>query len=266
MDILFVGDVVGSPGRDMIHTYLPKLKAKFNPALTIVNGENAAGGKGITEEIAKDFFEAGAQTITLGNHTFDQRDIGDYLDRAKNVIRPANYPPDVPGKGYTIVNINNTKVAVINIQGRTFLPSLDCPFRKVDEIIEKVQKETSIIFVDFHAEATSEKEAMGWYLDGKVSAVVGTHTHVQTSDERVLPNNTAYITDVGMTGPRDGVLGMKKEAVLYRFLTTLPTRFEVTKEGSTQLNAVLVTVDKQTGQAQSIKRIRIDENNPFLEE
>jgi metallophosphoesterase (TIGR00282 family) len=265
MNILFIGDVVGSPGRDMIKTYLPKLKSKYQPQVTIINGENAAAGRGITEEIARAFFEQGANVITLGNHTWDQRDIGDYLDRNHNIIRPANFPEGAPGIGYTIMKVNQYKVGVINIQGRTFLPPLDCPFKKVDEIIEQIHKETPIIFVDFHAEATSEKEAMGWYLDGRVTAVVGTHTHVQTADERILPNQTAYITDVGMTGPQNSVLGMEKEAVLYRFLTSLPARFEVTKEGPSQLNGIILTLDPKSGEAKKIKSIRIDEDHPFLD-
>jgi metallophosphoesterase (TIGR00282 family) len=265
MDILFIGDVVGSPGRDMIKSYLPKLKSKYKPLVTIINGENAAGGKGINEEIAKSFYEQGAQAITLGNHTWDQKGIGDYLDQNRNIVRPANFPEGTPGQGYTILKMNQYKIGVINLQGRTFLPAIDCPFKKADELIERIHKETSIIFVDFHAEATSEKEAMGWYLDGRVSAVVGTHTHVQTSDERILPQQTAYITDVGMTGPRNGILGVNKEAVLYRFLTAMPTRFEVTTEGPSQLNGVLVSIDSQTGVAKKIKRIRIDENHPFIE-
>lgn len=265
MRLLFIGDVVGSPGREMIKTYLPKLKRKYNPTVTIVNGENAAAGKGITEEIAKSFFEQGAQVITLGNHTWDKRDIGEYLDKTQNIIRPANFPEGVPGHGYTIVKVNQYKVGVINLQGRTFLPPLDCPFKKADELVEKIHKETPIIFVDFHAEATSEKEAMGWYLDGRVTAVVGTHTHVQTSDERVLPRGTAYLTDVGMTGPRNGILGMEKEAVLYRFLTSLPARFEVVKDGPVQLNALIIDLDPKTGKANKITRIRIDEEHEFYE-
>lgn len=263
MEILFIGDVVGSLGREMIQTYLPKLKTTYKPSMVIVNGENAAAGKGITEKIAKEFFEQGVDVITLGNHTWDKKEIGPYLDQHSNIIRPANYPEGVPGRGYTIKKFNQHKIAVLNLQGRTFLPAIDCPFKKADRILEEVKQETSIIFVDFHAEATSEKEAMGWYLDGRVTAVVGTHTHVQTSDERVLPKKTAYLTDVGMTGPRNGILGMEKEAVLYRFQTALPSRFEVVKEGPAQLNAVLVSVDIQTGLAGKIKRIRIDENHPF---
>lgn len=263
MEILFIGDVVGSVGRAMIKEYLPRLKAAFRPAVVIVNGENAAAGKGITDKIAKEFFEQGVHVITLGNHTWDKKEIGAYLDKTSNIIRPANYPEGVPGRGYTILQINQQKVAIMNLQGRTFLPAIDCPFKKADEIIEEVKKHTSIIFVDFHAEATSEKEAMGWHLDGRVTAVVGTHTHVQTSDERILPKKTAYQTDVGMTGPRNGILGMEKEAVLYRFKTSLPARFEVVREGPAQLNAVLITVNEQTGMASKIKRVRIDENHPF---
>jgi 2',3'-cyclic-nucleotide 2'-phosphodiesterase len=266
MEILFIGDVVGSDGRDMVATYLPQLKQKYQPTFTIVNGENAAGGKGITEKIAKRFFENGAQVVTLGNHTWDQKGTEEYLDSTHNVIRPANYPPDTPGNGYAILNVNRHKVAVISLQGRTFLPAIDCPFRTVEKLVEQIRKQTSIIIVDFHAEATSEKEAMGWFLDGKVSAVLGTHTHVQTADEKLLPKQTAYLTDVGMTGPRDAVLGMKKEAVLYRFLTTMPTRFEVAKDSSAQLNAVLLSVHPQSGQAERITRIIIDEDHPFRQE
>jgi len=265
MRILFIGDVVGSPGRDMLKEYLPQVKRKYHPTLTVVNGENAAAGRGITEEIAKSFFEQGVQAITLGNHTWDQRDVGELLNQNQKVIRPANFPEGAPGNGYTILKINEHKVGVINLQGRTFLPPLDCPFKKADELIHIIQQETSIIFVDFHAEATSEKEAMGWYLDGRVTAVVGTHTHVQTSDERILPKGTAYITDVGMTGPRNGILGMEKEAVLYRFLTSLPSRFEVKKDGPVQLNGVVIDLDPKTGKATKIMRIRIDENHRFVE-
>ncbi|OZM58646.1 TIGR00282 family metallophosphoesterase [Lottiidibacillus patelloidae] len=264
MKILFIGDVVGSPGRNMVNEYLPKLKRKYNPTFTIVNGENAASGKGITEKIYRGFLQAGAQAITLGNHTWDKRDIFEFIDDAPHLVRPANFPKDTPGKGYTLLKVNNLLLAVVNLQGRTFLPPIDCPFRKADEIIAEVKKHTPYIFVDFHAEATSEKQAMGWYLDGKVSAVVGTHTHVQTADERILPNGTAYITDVGMTGPYDGILGVEKEAVLKRFLTSLPVRFEVTS-GREQLNAVLMNFDNQTGKAEDIKRIIINEDHPFFE-
>lgn len=266
MRILFIGDVVGSPGREMLHTFLPQLKRKYQPTLTIVNGENAAGGKGITEKIAKSFFESGVHVITLGNHTWDQKHIGDYLDQASNIIRPANYPAGAPGSGYALLTINQYKVAVMSLQGRTFLPALDCPFRKAEALLEEIYEHTRIIFVDFHAEATSEKEAMGWFLDGKVSAVVGTHTHVQTADERLLPQKTAYMTDVGMTGPRNAILGMKKESILYRFLTGMPSRFEVAEKSPAQLNGVLISVDPHTGLADDIMRIAIDDDHPFPEE
>ncbi|WP_209122310.1 TIGR00282 family metallophosphoesterase [Alkalihalobacillus sp. BA299] len=264
MKILFVGDVVGSSGRAMVKEFLPKLKKKYRPQLSIVNGENAAGGKGITQKIYKGFLDAGAQAVTLGNHTWDNREIFEFIDDAGSLVRPANYPEGTPGRGYTIIKINSIEVAVINVMGRTFLPPNDCPFRKVDEILEQVQDRTPFIFVDFHAEATSEKQAMGWYLDGRVSAVVGTHTHVQTADQRVLPKGTAYLTDVGMTGPYDGILGMERSAVLNKFLTNLPVRFEVAN-GREQLNAVVITIDDKNGRAQSIERVLINEDSPFFE-
>ncbi|RDW17771.1 TIGR00282 family metallophosphoesterase [Oceanobacillus chungangensis] len=264
MKILFIGDVVGSPGRDMVQEYLPRLKEKYHPNLTIINGENAASGKGITEKIYKQFLEWGAQVITMGNHTWDKKEIFEFIDDAKYMIRPANFPEGTPGKGLVFININGVEVAVINMQGRTFLPAIDDPFRKIDELVEEAKKRTNLIFVDFHGEATSEKQAFGWYLDGRVSAVVGTHTHTQTADERILPAGTAYITDVGMTGPYDGILGVERDAVLKRFLTSLPVRFETTKEGRTQLNGFFVTIDDRTGKATKVERIMINEDHPFF--
>lgn len=266
MRILFIGDVVGSPGRNMIKTFLPKLQKKYKATVTIINGENAAGGKGITNKIYRFFLESGANVITLGNHTWDNREIFEFIDDAKYLVRPANFPKDTPGKGSLILNINGIEIAIINLQGRTFLPPLDCPFQKANKIINEIQKKTKIIFVDFHAEATSEKQAMGWYLDGKVTAVVGTHTHVQTADNRILPNGTAYITDVGMTGPYDGILGIDRESVLKRFLTNLPVRFEVTTTGREQLSAVIIDVDTKTGKAKKIERILINDDHSFLNE
>lgn len=264
MRILFIGDVVGAPGRNMIKEYTMRLKQKYKPTITIINGENAASGKGITEKIYKGFLDAGAQVVTLGNHAWDNRDIFEFIEDAKALVRPANFPEGTPGKGYTFVKVNDIEIAVINAMGRTFLPAIDCPFRKMDEILEIVKKRTPYIFVDFHAEATSEKQAMGWYLDGHVTAVVGTHTHVQTADERILPKGTAYLTDVGMTGPYDGILGVEKEPVLKKFLTTLPVRFEVA-EGREQLNGVVIDFDPKTGLAKSIKRIQINDDHPFYE-
>lgn len=264
MKILFIGDVVGSPGREMVKEYLPKLKEKYRPTMTIVNGENAAAGKGITEPIYRGFLEWGAQAITMGNHTWDRKEIFDFIDDAKYLIRPANFPENNPGRGMLFLTINGLEVAIINLQGRTFLPAIDDPFQKADELIEEARKRTNIIFIDFHGEATSEKQAFGWYVDGRVSAVVGTHTHTQTADERILPKGTAYITDVGMTGPYDGILGVEREAVLKRFLTAMPVRFEITKKGRRQLNGVLISIDEKTGKATAIKRILINDDHPFL--
>lgn len=262
MRILFIGDVVGASGRNMIKEYTMKLKQAYKPTITIINGENAASGKGITAKIYKGFLDAGAQAVTLGNHAWANRDIFEFIEDAKALVRPANYPEGTPGKGYTFVKVNDIEIAVINAMGRTFLPAIDCPFRKLDQILDVVKKRTPYVFVDFHAEATSEKQAMGWYLDGRVTAVVGTHTHVQTSDERILPKGTAYLTDVGMTGPYDGILGVEKEPVLKKFLTTLPVKFEVA-EGREQLSGAIIDVDSKTGLAKSIKRIQINDDHPF---
>ncbi|MBD1379291.1 TIGR00282 family metallophosphoesterase [Metabacillus arenae] len=264
MKILFVGDIVGSPGRTMLKEYLPKLKGKYNPHLTIVNGENAAHGKGITAKIFQSFTEQGAQVVTLGNHSWDKKEIFEFIDETPNLIRPANFPEGNPGKGIFFAKVFGKEIAVINLQGRTFLHAIDCPFRAAENLIEQARKRTNIIFVDFHAEATSEKQAMGWYLDGKVTAVVGTHTHVQTADNRILPKGTAYISDVGMTGPYDGILGVEKEAVIKRFLTNLPVRFEVA-EGRTVLSAVLVEADDKSGKAVKIDRILINDDHIFFE-
>lgn len=265
MRILFIGDIVGSIGREQLQTYLPKLKQKYQPQLTIVNGENAAAGKGITEKIYKQLLEYGADFLTMGNHTFDKKEIFDFIDQAKKMIRPANYPVGTPGKGINYVNVNGTEVAIINLQGRTFMPAIDDPFRIADQLIEEASKRTPIIFIDFHAEASSEKLALAWYLDGRISAFVGTHTHVQTADNRILDQGTAYITDVGMTGPYDGIIGTEREAVIKRFLTQLPVRFEVTKKGKTQLSGVVIDIDQKTGKAERINRILITEDSPFFD-
>jgi len=264
MKILFIGDIVGSPGREMVQEYLPKLKDKYHPNLTIINGENAAAGKGINEKIYKQFLQWGAQVVTMGNHTWAKKEIFEFIDDAKYMIRPANFPENNPGKGIVFININGVEAAVINLQGTTFLSAIDNPFHKADELINEAKKRTNIIFVDFHGEATSEKQAMGWYTDGRVSAVVGTHTHTQTADERILPGGTAYISDVGMTGPYDGILGVDRDLVLKRFLTSLPVRFEITKNGRNQLNGVVVTVDDHTGKATDVERILINDDHPFF--
>jgi metallophosphoesterase (TIGR00282 family) len=260
MRLLFIGDIVGRPGREMLANWLPKLKQKYQPHVILLNGENSAGGKGLSKKVTRFFYEHGINGITLGNHAWDNKEIFELIQEDTKIIRPANYPEGTPGKGYTYIRHNDVEIGVINLMGRTFLPPLDCPFRTADRILEEMRKRTKIILVDFHAEATAEKQALGWYLDGKVSVVVGTHTHVQTADERILPNGTAYITDVGMVGPADGILGMSREAVLRRFLTQLPVRFEVEQEGKSILNAVIVDIQRETGKALKIFRIQADSN------
>ena len=265
MRVLFIGDVVGSMGREMITEYLPRLKKKFRPQVTIVNGENAAAGRGITEKIYKKFLQDGVDVVTMGNHTWDNRDIFEFIDQAKKMVRPANFPEGTPGQGIVFVKVNQLELAVINMQARSFMVDLDDPFRKINELIEEARKRTPIIFVDFHGETTSEKQAMGWFLDGKVSAVVGTHTHVQTNDARILPQGTAYLTDVGMTGPYDGILGMRREPVIEKFLTALPKRCEVVENGRGILSGCLLEIDDVTGKAKTIELIQINEDRPFLE-
>jgi len=258
--VLFVGDVFGNPGRRFLRVALPALRRKYQVDVAIVNGENAAGGMGITEKTARELFSAGADVITTGNHVWKYgRDVLPALKSEPRLLRPANYPEGAPGSGHYVHEVGEgLKVAVLNLCGRVFMEPIECPFRTADLLVEELRKETPVIVVDFHAEATSEKQAMGWYLAGRVSAVVGTHTHVQTADERILPGGTAYITDVGMTGPRDGVIGMKRERIIERFLTQIPVRFEVA-EGPSILNAVLVEVEPKTGRALGIKRIWLDE-------
>ncbi|WP_227395473.1 TIGR00282 family metallophosphoesterase [Jeotgalibacillus aurantiacus] len=263
MRILFIGDVVGSPGREMIDEFLPQLKQKHQPDLVIVNGENAASGRGITKKIYDQLLSAGADVITMGNHTWDNRDLFNFIDQANQLVRPINYPKATPGKGIRFIQAGSAEVAVVNALGRTFMNPVDDPFPLLKQTIDEARRQTPFVFVDFHAEATSEKQAAGWYLDGKASAVVGTHTHVQTSDNRILPKGTAYLSDVGMTGPYDAILGMEKEAVLKRFTTALPARFEVPKDGRKILSACVIELDRKSGMAKSIDRILINEDHPF---
>ncbi|MGG1516793.1 TIGR00282 family metallophosphoesterase [Paenibacillus oryzisoli] len=264
MRIVFIGDIVGSVGRKALKNMMPRLKQKYPNAVFIANGENAAAGKGITSAIAKEIYEMGIQAMTMGNHTWDQKEIFDFIDRDDKMVRPANFPPGTPGRGHTVIKVKDQEILIINLQGRTFLPPIDCPFRKVDEILDQDKKKHKFVFVDFHAEATSEKIAMGWHLDGRVSAVVGTHTHVQTNDNRVLPGGTAYVTDVGMVGPRDGILGVERNAVLQKFKTQLPVRF-VTDEGKWHFHAVAIELNDDTGMAKDIQLIRYDEDHVFFE-
>lgn len=255
MRVLFIGDVVGKPGREAIRILLATLKKEYQIECTIANAENAAGGNGITKEIAQEIFAMGVDFLTMGNHVWDQRASMSYIEQEERLIRPANYPFGAPGKGLRLIRVNGRKVGVINLAGRVFLPPLDDPFNGVFKLINELKTQTNIIILDFHAEATSEKVAMGWFLDGKVSAVLGTHTHIQTADARILEKGTAYITDVGMTGPRDSVLGVKKEIAISKFVTQLPVRFEIA-DGAIQLNAVVLDIDDASGRAVSITPIQ----------
>lgn len=262
MRILFIGDIVGKLGREAISNYLPKLKQTYKPTVTIVNAENAAHGKGLTEKIYKSLLREGVDFMTMGNHTYGQRQIYDFIENANRMVRPANFPDEAPGVGMRFIQINEIKLAIINLQGRAFMQDIDDPFKKADALIAEAQKETDYIFVDFHAETTSEKNAMGWYLDNRVSAVVGTHTHIQTSDERILPGGTGYITDVGMTGYYDGILGINCEEVITRFITSLPQRHVVPDEGRSVLSGVIIDLNKD-GKTKRIERILINDDHPF---
>jgi len=254
MRLLMIGDIVGRPGRRAVKDNLPGLIRELAVDFVIANGENAAGGNGITREIVRELYQLGVNVITMGNHVWHNKDIFNFIDQDTRIIRPANYPPGTPGQGFGIYEARNVKIAVINISGRVFMQSLDCPFRKADEILHYISGKAGIVVIDFHAEATSEKVALGWHLNGRVSAVCGTHTHIQTADERVLPGGTAYITDLGMTGPRDSVIGVKTELVLEKFYTQMPRRFEVAG-GLYQFNGVVLDIDDDTGKAVNIERI-----------
>lgn len=258
-NVLFVGDVFGSPGRSFLAKHLPSLRAKYDADFVIVNGENAAGGNGLTPEVAEELFSCGVDVLTSGNHIWDKKEIYPALDKDKRILRPLNYPPGVPGKGSGIYTTGSGQsIAVVSACGRVYSPAeLDCPFRTLEAEVSRLRLTTPIIVVDFHAEATSEKISMGYFLDGKVSAVFGTHTHVQTADETILPGGTAYITDAGMTGSVEGVIGVSKDIILRHFLTQLPVRHEPAK-GRNQLCGVFSSIDN-SGLARSIERIRIVE-------
>jgi metallophosphoesterase (TIGR00282 family) len=256
LKLLFIGDVVGRAGRRLLSEFVAKLIDRHQVDLVVANGENAAAGYGLTGPVLKEIFAADVDVVTTGNHIWDKKEIFPILDREERLLRPANYPPDLPGRGWGLfTTAAGIKVAVINLEGRVFMKNLDCPFRAADRLVEQLRRETPLILVDFHAEATSEKQALGFYLDGRVSAVIGTHTHVQTADERVLTAGTGYLTDVGMTGSRDAVIGNQKEAALERFLTQLPVRLEAAKR-EPFLCAVLLTLNEKTGLCETIERIQ----------
>jgi metallophosphoesterase (TIGR00282 family) len=265
LNILFVGDIFGSAGRRIVREHIGHVRAANNVDLTIANVENAAGGFGVTPQIAEDIFEMGADVLTTGNHVWDKRELIDYLnsaapdgqERARRVLRPANFPPGTPGYGvFEGTTANGVDFAVIQLQGRVFMAAIDDPFRAADALLANIR--AKVIVVDYHAEATSEKAAMGWHLDGRVTAVLGTHTHVPTADERILHNGTAYQTDVGMSGPYDSIIGVEKDLVLHRFLTGMPGKFEAAR-GNPKMCAALVTCDPATGRASAIQRIMLGE-------
>lgn len=256
MNILFIGDIVGSPGRAAVRKLLPLLQEEHRLDFVIANAENAAGGSGITRNVADELFCAGVDVLTSGDHIWKKREIFDFIEEERRVLRPANFPQGAPGYGFGAYSLKSGfKVGVINVNGRVFMEPLECPFRAARQAEEELSAQTKVIIVDIHAEATSEKIALGRYLDGRVSAVLGTHTHVQTADEGILPGGTAYLTDVGMAGPFDSVIGRKTEIVLARFLSSIPQRFEVA-EGNIQLHGAMLDIDEKSGRARSIKRIQ----------
>ena len=256
MNILFIGDIVARAGREMLHEHLKSIQEQYAIDFTISNCENAAAGFGVTPKIADELLGLGVDVLTSGNHVWDKKKVLPYLDAQSRILRPTNYPPPNPGHGSVVVETaSGEPVAVVNVQGLSFMPPIDDPFRAVDRELAQIPDHTRVVVVDMHAEATAEKVAMGWYLDGRVSAILGTHTHVPTADERVLPEGTAYQTDVGMTGPFDSVIGMTRESVMERFHKQIPVRFEPATDDA-QLNAVMIDVDSETGKARSIQRVR----------
>jgi len=260
MNILLIGDITGSPGRDILKQKLPSLKKKEAIDFVIANGENIAGGSGITVDTFEELLAAGVDVVTSGDHIWKQKEVLTVFDNETQLLRPVNYPEGTPGRGaYIFHTKQNITIGVINLLGSVFMGPIDCPFRSAAKAVQQLKNDTKIIFVDFHAEATSEKVAMGWHLDGLVSCVFGTHTHVQTADERILQQGTAYITDLGMTGPFDSVIGRKKEQILERFLTHRPVRFQVA-EKDIRINGAIVSIDDKTGKALSIKRVQVAED------
>lgn len=256
MKILFIGDTVGSAGRNMVRQFLPELRAQFDIDATILNCENLAAGFGVTPKIAEEVLGYGIDVLTSGNHIWDKKEILPFLDDEERILRPANYPKTTPGRGSLVfTTAKGENVAVINLQGRVFMPTTDDPFQVVEHELRALNGHTRVIIVDMHAEATSEKVAMGWYLDGRVSAVLGTHTHVPTADARVLPGGTAYVTDVGMTGPYNSVIGMQKEEAIRRFTTQMPVKFE-SASLDPELHAIVLDIDTTTGKSRTIERIR----------
>lgn len=256
MNLLAIGDIIGNPGRKMVKDLLPGLKREHKIDMVIANGENAAGGIGITYSVAQELYSYGIDVITMGNHVWSKKEILNFINEDNRIIRPANYPSELPGKGCTVVYLFNRAVGVVNLIGRVYMDPIDSPFNAALKEIDRLRGIADIIVVDFHAEATSEKLAMGWFLDGKVSAVFGTHTHVQTADERILPGGTGYITDIGMTGPYNSIIGVDKDIILRKFTTLMPEKFEVGK-GDVQFNGAIFCIDNSSGKVTEVKRVFI---------
>jgi len=257
MKVLFIGDIVGKPGRKALRQGLPDLVNKFKVDFVIANVENAAGGFGITKSVGEEILSLGVHVMTSGNHIWDKKEAVSYIPKENRLLRPANYPDGVVGSGNIVLNTSSReKIAVLNLSGRVFMNPLDCPFKTAERELPALKEQTNVIIVDFHAEATSEKSAFGLFLDGQVSAVIGTHTHVQTADEKILPGGTAFITDTGMTGPSDSIIGVKKEQIIEKFLTQMPKRFETAKDDPV-LSCVVIEINSRTGKSSSIKRLQI---------
>lgn len=254
MKVLFIGDIYGNPGRKAAREMIGKIRKQESIDFCVANCENAAGGSGITYVVAKELYESGVDAITMGNHTWSKSEILNFIESDTKIVRPANYPADLPGKGSAVITTKSGKIGVVNLLGRVYMDNIDCPFKAAEREIEYLKSFVKVIVVDMHAEATSEKCALAWYLDGRVSCVLGTHTHVQTSDERILPFGTAYITDVGMTGPHEGIIGVNRDIVIKKFITHMPVRFEVAK-GKVQFNAVVMEIDEKNGKTIKIDRI-----------
>lgn len=256
MKVLFLGDVFGKPGRELVLNHLAQLRSEHNYDFCVINGENLADGRGLTEKTTKALFEAGVDAITGGNHLWDRSEALDYILRTEKIIKPLNYPSLAPGSEWYTIRKGMLALTIISLSGQIFMPPADSPFLAFDRRYEEFRKESKAILLDFHAESTAEKRAMAWYVDGRISAMIGTHTHIQTADEEILPNGTAYITDAGMTGPHDSVIGIKKKLIIEKMRTSVPVRYEVSDRGM-QFNGVLIDIDENTGLANSITRIRV---------
>lgn len=256
MNIMMIGDICGRPGRYAAAQCIPLLKQEYHVDLIIANGENSAGGVGITSSVLEELLKMNIDMITTGNHIWDKKEVFNFIDQDHPLVRPANYPPGTPGKGYHILQIKDRKIGIINLAGRTFMPPMDCPFRVADQILSEIKDICDIIIIDFHAEATSEKLALAWYLDGKVSCIAGTHTHIQTADERILPQGTAYISDLGMVGSWNSILGMDKEPVIKKFLTGLPAKFNVAADHDAIFCAIILQIDMDSNKVNHIIRIQ----------